>query len=323
MKKYSRILGTIAAATLGLTLAAAPAAAAYPDQTIHMVVPWAAGGGTDSIGRGFAEALKSVVNVAVVVDNISGAGGLTGSIKVAKGKADGYTLLMNGDSDITAALTFTDAPLDPGDFTYIGAFFESPTWILSHKDRKLTSLKEFLARAKASPGKLTLGTGGPTGAQMLMAAAIKGISGADFRIIPYSGGGALKKALLGDQVDAGIIHAPVLLPEVKAGLIKVIGTGLPLDKITYAPVRKTPTLEESGIPIRIGITRGIFVSKQTAPETVKILRGLVEKAAKSPAFTEFGNKFGFTPVWVPGPEFEKQINNELTLFRYIKGKYIK
>jgi len=322
MKKYSRILGTIAAA-VGLTLGATPAAAEYPDQTIHVVVPWAAGGGTDSIGRGFAEALKSVVNVSVVVDNISGAGGLTGSIKVAKGKADGYTLLMNGDSDITAALTFTDAPLSLSDFTYIGAFFESPTWMLSHKDRKLTSLKEFIDRAKASPGKLTLGTGGPTGAQMLMAAAIKGISGADFRIIPYSGGGALKKALLGNQVDAGIIHAPVLLPEVKAGLIKVIGTGLPLDKITYPPVRKTPTLKDSGIPIQVGITRGIYVSKQTPPETVKILRGLVEKAAKSPVFTKFGNNFGFTPVWVSGPEFEKQINDELALFRYIKGKYIK
>ncbi len=116
-------------------------------------------------------------------------------MKVARGKADGYTLLLNGTTDMTAVLTFKDVPFSLDDFAYIGGFFTSPTWVLCHKDRGYKDLQEFLGKAKANPGKLTLGTAGPAGAQMLMASAIKGFTGADFRIIPYSGGKDLKKAL--------------------------------------------------------------------------------------------------------------------------------
>jgi tripartite-type tricarboxylate transporter receptor subunit TctC len=236
-------------------------AAEYPEDTIHLVVPWKAGGGTDSIGRGIAEAIKEQ-GVNVVVDNISGAAGITGSIKVARSKPDGYTILMNGDTDILAALTFTEVPLSLDDFQYIGGFFSSPTWILSHKDSGITSMEQFLEEAKNNPGKMTLGSATPSGAQMIMASGIKGHTGIDFRIIPYQGGADLKKALLGNQVDAGIIHAPVLLTEAKAGVINVIGTGQSLEKITYEPLRSVATLNDIGIPISIGITRGIYVPKE-------------------------------------------------------------
>jgi len=309
-------LASVAFALGSMMTGGSAIAAEYPSKTIHVVVPWKAGGGTDSIGRGFAAAMKTVIDQSVVVDNISGAGGMTGSIKVAQGKADGYTLLMNGTTDITAALTFKNVPLSLDDYAYIGGFFTSPTWVLSHKDRGYKDLADFLDKAKANPGSLTLGTAGPTGAQMLMAAAIKGVTGADFRIIPYSGGKDLKKALLGNQVDAGIIHAPVLLAEVKAGLIKVLGTGMALEKITYPPVRNAPTLKGIGIPVEIGITRGIYVPAATPKEIVAKLSEIVEKAARSDSFKQFGEKFGFAPVWIPG------IRAELILFKEIKAKYI-
>jgi tripartite-type tricarboxylate transporter receptor subunit TctC len=323
MKKQWRFALTAATLGLGTALALTAAQAAdYPAKTIHVVVPWKAGGGTDSIGRGFAEALKTVVDEAVVVDNISGAGSLKGSLKVAKGKADGYTILMNGTTDMTALMTFKDVPLNLDDFAYIGGFFSSPTWILSHKDRGYKDIKEFLAKAKANPGKLTVGTAGPAGAQMLMASAIKGHTGLNFRIIPYSGGKDLKKSLIGNQVDIGIIHAPVLLAEAKAGMITVVGTGMPLDKLTYEPLRAVPTLKDAGVPIEIGITRGIYVPKATPKAVVAKLAALVEKAAKSASFKKFGDKFGFAPVWVPGAAFEKQIRSELALFQDIKKKFI-
>jgi tripartite-type tricarboxylate transporter receptor subunit TctC len=323
MKRLRNIPIVLTAMVLASLLVAGPTPGAeYPSKTIHIVVPWKAGGGTDSIGRGFAEAMKTVVDQSVVVDNISGAGGVTGTVKVARGEADGYTLLLNGTTDMTAVLTFKAVPFSLDDFVYIGGFFTSPTWVLCHKDRGYKDLQGFLGKAKADPGKLTLGTAGPAGAQMLMASAIKGFTGADFRIIPYSGGQDLKKALIGNQVDAGIIHAPVLLAEVKAGLITVLGTGMPLDKITYPPVRKTATLKDIGIPVEVGITRGIFVPKATAKEIVAKLSEIVEKAAKSETFKKFGQTFGFAPVWIPGPDFEKQIRAELKLFKDIKAKYI-
>ena len=323
MKKGCRILMILFIFGFSVTFSSVCVQAGeYPSKTIHLVVPWKAGGGTDSIGRGFAQAMKTVMTESVVVDNISGAGSVTGTVKVVKSKPNGYTLLMNGTTDMTAVLTFKKVPFSLDDLTYIGGFFTSPTWILCHKDRGYRNLEEFLSKAKANPGDLTLGTAGPAGAQMLMAAAIKGITKADFRIIPYSGGKDLKKALFGNQVDAGIIHAPVLLSEVKGGLINVIGTGMSLDKITYPPLRNTKTLKDIGIPIEIGITRGIYVPRATPKEIAAKLSEIVEKAAKSESFKKFGDKFGFAPIWVPGPSFEKQIKKELVLFKEIKSKYI-
>lgn len=322
MKGIIKQLAAALAFVLCVAFLAAPAMAEYPEETIHVVVPWKAGGGTDSVGRGIAEAIKELAGVAVVVDNISGAGGVTGSIKVARSKPDGYTMLMNGDTDIVAALTFTDVPLSLDDFQYIGGFFSSPTWILSHKDSGITSMQQFLEEAKANPGKMTLGSATPAGAQMIMAAAIKGETGLDFRIIPYQGGNDLKKALLGNQVSAGIIHAPVLLSEVKAGEINVIGTGQPLDKLTYEPLHDTPTLKDVGIPVSIGITRGIFVPKDTPKEVVEKLTAILEQAANSESFAAFGQKFGFKPTWIPGAEFEAQVRENLKLFQDIKKQYI-
>jgi len=297
-------------------------AGTFPEKTLHIVVPFKAGGGTDSIARALAEAIKAQVDQAVVVDNIDGAGGLTGCFRVAQGAPDGYTMLLTGSSDLTAALTYTNTPLSLDQFTYIGGVYKSPTWILAHKDRGYKTLKEFLEAAKANPGKLTLGSGTTAGAQMLMACAIKGITDLDFRIVPYAGGNDLKKALLGNQVDIGIIHAPVMLNEVKAGLINVIGTGMPLDRIVEESLRNTPTLADTAIPVEVGITRGVFVAKGTPAPVAAKLTELVKNAALSPAFAEFGKGFGFNPLWIPGPDFEKLVRGELALFKEIKKKYI-
>lgn len=318
-----RLLSILTGAVFALGISAGAMAADYPSSTIHLVVPWKAGGGTDSIGRGIAKALEEVSGQSVVVDNISGAGGIKGSLSVAKGKPDGYTVLMNGTTDLTGVMTFQDVPVSLDDYKYIGGFFTSPTWIVAHKDRGYEDFQQLLDKAKAEPGSVTIGTGGPAGAQMIMASAIKGVTGIDFRIIPYSGGADLKKALIGNQVDAGILHAPVMLAEVKEGMIKVVGTGLPLDGITYEPVRGVKTLKETGIPVEIGITRGMFVHKDTPDDVVAKLSELAEKAAKSDTFKKFGETFGFAPVWIPGPEFEKQIREELAEFKEIHAKHIK
>ena len=324
MKIY-KFMSVFAALSMGagLVLASGTTSAdEYPSKPIHLIVPFKAGGGTDNIGRGFAKALGEASGVSIVVDNITGGGGVKGNMHVIKSKPNGYTLLMNGTQDVTAQLTFKKLPMSLDDFIYIGAFFTSPTYILSHKDRNLKTFEEFLKRAKANPGKLTLGTAGPRGAQMIMASAIKGITGADFRIIPYSGGADLKKSLFGNQVDAGIIHAPVMLSAIKAGEINVIGTGMSLSKIGYAPIRGTKTLKDIGIDLEIGITRGIYLPKGTPPAIVTKLTQIVEKAAKSGTFAKFGETYGFAPLWINGADFEKMIRAELETNRKIKAKYI-
>lgn len=322
-KAHRFLLIAVACVAVAVLTARLPAwAAGYPERPIHIVVPWKAGGGTDAIARAFAEGMKTVVTQPVVVDNITGGSGMTGVIRVAHAKPDGYTLLFDGSADITSTLTFKKFPVSLDDFTYIGGVYSSPTWILANKERHFKDFKDFLSKAKASPNKLTVGTASPAGAQMLMAAAIKGVTGAPFRIIPYSGGKDLKKAMIGNQIDVGIIHAPVMLPEIKAGMIKVLAAGEPLEHVTYAALRNVPTLKDMGIPVEMGITRGIMVPKNTPKEIVDALSSIVEKAAKSRTFAKFGQKFGFSPHWTSGTDFGTRLHSELSRFKQIKTKYI-
>lgn len=319
VRTFSKLfLSTVIVVTAPTIWAADP----YPSETIHVVVPWKAGGGTDAIGRAYAQALHEVSGRDVVVDNIDGASGSAGTAKVAHAKPDGYTILLNGDAEMTAGLTFRKEPFALGDFKYVGGVFDSPTWMLSNAKRGYKTFADFLKAAKANPGKLTVGVGGATGAHMLMGAAIRGMSGLDFRIIPYSGGADVKKAVLGNQVDAIVIHSPVLLGEVKAGAIDVLATGKPLTLVQYAPIRTAPTLRSLGIPASVGVTRVALVPKGTPDAIVEKLAELSKKAVETKSYREFGEKFGFEPEWTPGTKVETDMREQLKTFQDIRAKYI-
>jgi tripartite-type tricarboxylate transporter receptor subunit TctC len=315
LKKTCFILAIVASLFM-LTLTAQ--AAKYPNKPVHLVVPWAAGGGTDVIARALADSMRPIAGVPIVVDNITGAAGSAGNRAVANAAPDGYTVLFNGDTDILGAITMVQGGYDLDSFTYIGGVFYSPTWILSNAKAGITDINDFLAKAKANPQKLILASTTPSGAQMVMATAIHSATGAPFRIIPYQGGSDMLKALLSNQVEAGIIHAPVMLEEVKAGDIRVIATGGSLAKSSYEPLRNMKTLEEMGIPVSMGIYRGVMVPKATPPDVVKQLTEIVKKAAESPEFVAFGERFGFAPQWLDGPEYEKNMRAQLSQFGDVK-----
>lgn len=303
-----------------LSMGIAPAFAAYPDKPIHIVVPWAAGGGTDTIARSLVEAMKKFTDVPIVIDNIKGAGGSTGNQKVADASADGYTILFNGDTDLLASLTFMKTNYNLESFKYVGSAFYSPTWILSHADSGIKTFAEFLEKAKANPNQLVLGSTTPAGAQMVMCALLQKETGAPFRIIPSQGGKFMKKALLGNQVNAGIIHAPVLLPEIKAGIINVLAVGGSLKGSSYEPLRSMKTLEEQDIPVSMGIRRGLMVPAGTPDEIVATLSDILEKAVTSDEFKAFGERFGFEPEWQDGNSYEQGFHTQQLAFeKYMKG----
>jgi tripartite-type tricarboxylate transporter receptor subunit TctC len=321
MRSINRRFCSIALALL-FFMPIPPGLAAYPDETVHIIVPWPAGGGTDSIARAFAAALETSLGTNVVVDNVVGAGGITGTLQAAKSKPNGYTLLLQGSSDVTTAMVFQSTPFTLDDFDFLCAFYSTPTWIVSHKDRGYATLKDFLDAAAKSPGKLTLASGTPAGAQLLMAVGIQGYTGGNFRVIPYQGGGPFRKGMLSNEVDAGVVHSPVMLPEVKEGLMRVLATGRSLDEINYVPLQKTPTLKDLDIPLEVAITRGIMLPKNTPPEIRGKLLEACKNAASSGAFAEFSAKFGFSPVWVEGPEFRKLLTEELATFKTVKEKFV-
>ena len=229
------------------------ALAAYPEKPIRIIVPYKAGGGTDSIARGFVGAFSKAAGVDVVITNVNGGAGSKGIIQVMKAKPDGYNLILTGSTDIIGLSTFRKMPFKSiGSLTPVGGIYTTPTYVLAHKDRGYKTLEEVIEKSKANPGKLIAGIGGKFGAHDVLANAVNGYKNAGFRIVAFDGGAMLKKATIANEVDICIIHSPVLLNEVKAGLLNVIGTGGSLGKITYPPIQKTKTLREMGIPADVG-----------------------------------------------------------------------
>ena len=295
---------------------------AYPSDTIHVVVPWRAGGGTDSIARGFAAALEEQVEVAVVVDNLTGGVGDKAHKHVIASDPDGLQILFNGSSDMNSVTMFRGTDYDYSDFACVGGVFDTPTWILSHKDRGITSIADLLEVAKNDPEGTIIGVGAAGSTHAIMGNVLFGNNDVEARIVPFDGGGPLKKAILANQVTAGIIHSPVLLDAVKAGDVNVVGAGASLENITYEPLRGTETLKDHNVDIEIGVVRGMYLPKSTPEDVRAAVEAIAEKAAKSDTFRDFAVNFGFEPVWIPGAEFCDMMAAENAAYKDIKAKYI-
>ncbi|WP_164084855.1 Bug family tripartite tricarboxylate transporter substrate binding protein [Pseudazoarcus pumilus] len=324
MSRFQKLRTTaraIAVTTL-MTFSTIAAADDYPSQTVHIVVPWAAGGGTDAIARAFAEGFSEVSGQSVVIDNITGASGATGTARAMRARPDGYTLVLNGSSDMNSTLAFRSQPYELDDFVYIGGVYDSPTWLVANAERGYKSYEDFRDAAKKSPGQLTIAVGGTANAHTLMAAAIRSMGEIDVRIIPYGGGADVRRALLANEVDAGVIHAPVMLGEIREGLINVLTVGGSLERIHHEPLRDTPTLRDHGIPADFGVVRMIMAPKGLPDETRAEIERIAEKAVATEHYRKFGEKFGFAPVWMSSKEADALMRAELASFREIKTKYL-
>ena len=318
--KTLKLLGA-ALAALGLGLGPA-AAQDFPSDTIHLIVPYPAGGGTDAIGRAVAAALEEATGASVVVDNIAGASGATGTLAMLQSKPDGYTAMLNGSSDLTSSMTFQQLPFSLDDFRYVGAVMATPTWVVAPAERGYETLADLLADAEANPDQVTIGVGGAAGAHALVAHAIKGHSGAPVRVVNYQGGAPLRKGLLANEVSAGVIHSPIMMDAIKEGGIKVLATAQPLGGISYEPVRDTPLLETFDIPVNVGVTRGVFLPKDTPDAVVAKFSEMLEAASQSGSLAAFGEKFGFAPTWMTGADFEALMREESEQFADIRDNII-
>ena len=299
------------------------ALAAYPEKPIRIIVPYKAGGGTDSIARGFVSAFSKAAGVDVVITNVNGGAGSKGIIQVMKAKPDGYNLILTGSTDIIGLSTFRKMPFKSiGSLTPVGGIYTTPTYVLAHKDRGYKTLEEVIEKSKANPGKLIAGIGGKFGAHDVLANAVNGYKNAGFRIVAFDGGAMLKKATIANEVDICIIHSPVLLNEVKAGLLNVIGTGGSLAKITYPPIQKTKTLREMGIPADVGVTRGVWAPKGTPKDVIAKLEKFIEVATNSEEFKKFGNNFCFAPKYYTSSQFLDLLKLEQGVYTDIKGKFM-
>ena len=306
----------LAAAALASSLAAAPAMAQdYPNDTIRVIVPYSAGGGTDTIARAFAAEMEKIAAQPVIVENVPGAGGAVGYKKLVNSRPDGYTLLLTSDGDLTAQVaTQAAANIDLDKSSCVGVIFDTPTWMLSHADNGFKDLGDFFAAAKADPGGLNVGITARKGLTDFAAQSVQRIGDVDFRIIPFGNGADLSKAMQANQVQAGIIVSPVLLGEVQAGNLTVLAAGNDLGGITDEALRDTKTFMDYGATWGSSVNRGIMLPADTPEEIRAKVEELAKQATESEGFRAFGENFGFAPKWTDAKAFCADLRDQVETF---------
>jgi tripartite-type tricarboxylate transporter receptor subunit TctC len=230
---------------LGLLLAPSVQAQSYPSKPIRMVVPFTPGGSTDILARAIGQKLTEAWGQAVIIDNVPGAGGSIGADKVAKAPADGYTLLMGhiGTLAVNPAI-YPKLPYDPvKSFAPVAWVASVPNVLVVHPSVSATTVKEFVALAKANPGKLNFGSGGNGSAAHLATEYFKLQTQTSMVHIPYRGTAPAVADLVAGQIQFLLTGAPAVLPFVKTGQLRALGVSS-VRRLDAAP--DLPTLAESG-----------------------------------------------------------------------------
>ena len=292
MKILNAVLGATAVAAVSLFSAGA-GAQTYPDRTITMVVPFAAGGPTDTVARLVAESMSKDLGQQVIVENVGGAGGTLGAARVANAEADGYTVLLHHIGMATSATLYRKLPYDTlNAFEYVGLVTEVPMTIVARKDLEPTDMAGLIEYAKANKDTVTVANAGIGAASHLCGMLFMSALETPLVTVPYKGTGPAMTDLLGGQVDIMCDQTTNTTKQIQAGTIKAYAVTSPerLDVLKYIP-----TTAEAGLAdFQVGIWHGIYVPKGTPAEAVERLSKSLQVALKdenvAARFAELGTE---------------------------------
>ncbi|MDT1063579.1 tripartite tricarboxylate transporter substrate-binding protein [Paracoccus sp. CPCC 101403] len=258
----SKLLGAICAVTM---LTAPAFAEGYPDRQITMVVPFSAGGPTDTVARLVAERMSADLGQQIVVENVGGAGGTLGAGQVAKAEPDGYTILLHHIGMATSATLYRNLAYDTlNAFEYVGLVTEVPMVVVARKDLEPTDFKGFMDYVKANGDKLTLANAGIGAASHLCGMLLMQALDTPLVTVPYKGTGPAMTDLLGGQVDIMCDQTTNTTQQIQGGTIKAYAVTTP-ERLPLFP--DLPTAKESGLEnLQVGIWHGIYTPKGTPAE---------------------------------------------------------
>jgi tripartite-type tricarboxylate transporter receptor subunit TctC len=253
-------------------------AADWPDKTIAMIVPYPAGGGSDTFARPVAAAMADRFKQSIVIDNKSGAGGTVGTAVAARAPADGYTLLL-GDTGLTYAPDiYPKTDFDFGrDFAAISAVARVP-YVLVVNPAKLdvTTLAAFIAAAKKAPGGIDVGSAGLGTVTHLAIGLFEEKTGTKLNHVPYRGGAPMLQDLLAGQVAAAFVVPGAVAPHVKAGKLRALAVA---NRRREPLLPDVPTMDEAGLPdFRATIWFGLFAPKKTPDAILDQLHAATQTA---------------------------------------------
>jgi tripartite-type tricarboxylate transporter receptor subunit TctC len=304
------MLQTLAGLLIALCAASA-AAQGFPSKPIRIVIPFVAGGPSDTVGRAIGSKFQEFLGQPAVVENKPGANGSIAAEFVAKSDADGYTILVGsiGVFSINAAL-YSDLRYDPvRDFAPITLAVTNPNVLITKLDFAPRSVKELVEYAKKNPGKISYGSSGTGSSDHLTSELFKQMSGTFGVHIPYRGGAAVITDLLGGQIEASFQNLGNVVTNVKAGKIRALAvTGR-----TRAPqLPDVPTMAESGYPDLIVTSwQAAAAPAKTPRDIVARLNEASVKALRSPDVRERLTQIGFDVVASTPEEFGKFMKDEV------------
>lgn len=291
MALTSKLAGLAAGAVL---TASAAFAQTYPERQITMVVPFSAGGPTDTVGRLIAERMSADLGQQVIVENVGGAGGTLGAGNVASAEADGYTILLHHIGMATSATLYRNLAYDTTEaFEYIGLVTEVPMTLVARKDFEPADFASLITYVKENADTITMANAGIGAASHLCGMLFMQAVEAPIVTVPYKGTGPAMTELLGGQIDIMCDQTTNTTEQIKGGTIKAYAVTSPARLDIFPDL---PTVVEGGLPgMEVSIWHGLYAPKGAAPEVIARLSASLQSALADPSIAEKLAELGTAP----------------------------
>jgi tripartite-type tricarboxylate transporter receptor subunit TctC len=280
---------------LALAASGATQAADYPDKTITMIVPFAAGGPTDTIARLLAQSMGTNLKQQIIVENVGGAGGTLGAARVARATPDGYTIFVHHVGHATAPSLYRKLPYNSIDsFEPIGLATDAASTLIARKDFPAKDMTELLAYIKANKEKVTLANAGVGAASHLCGMLFMSAAGTELTTVPYKGTGPAMNDLLGGQVDLMCDQATNTMSHIKSGKVKAYAVTY---KNPVASLPGLPPLASAGLPgFELSVWHGVYAPKGTPKDVVNKLSSALQYAVTDPTVKQRLSDLSTDPV---------------------------
>ena len=282
---------------------------AYPNRPIRLIVPFPPGGPTDVMGRLISATLSERLGQQVYVDNRPGAGSTLAGKIAANAEPDGYTLLLGSAATLAIGPTlYRDAEYDPKAFVPVAMVADVPYVMVASPKAPIASFAELIAYAKAHPGKLNFGV--PNGAPPHMLAAwFKSLTNIDVVLVTYRGGANVLSDLLGGQIDLAVETSSILLPQLREGKLRPLGTPSP-KRLPDLP--DVPTMAENGVPGFVASSwTGIVAPPGTPQPIIEKINRATNAALKDPATQTKLKTLGADPMFGAPDDYANFLKTEL------------
>ena len=273
----------------------APTMAQYPNKLITMVVPFAAGGPTDTLGRNLGQAMGKQLKQTIIIENVGGAGGNIGVTRVSRAAPDGYTLLLHHIGMSTSPALYRKLDYNPlTDFEYIGLVADVPMTLIARGNFPAKDFREFLTYIKANKDKISLANAGLGAASHLCGLLFMSAIETDFTTVPYKGTAPAMNDLLGGQVDFMCDQTTNTTGQIQGGKVKAYGV---TSRTRVASLPNIPTLDEQGLKgFEVAVWHAVYAPKGTPKPVLDTLVHALQESLKDAELKSNLAKLGTEPV---------------------------